>query len=189
MKKSLKPYAAAAALALSLTVPASADIFLQFETSNGTHIIKGESTSKDYEDHINVLSWSWGLSNSGTTHSGTGGGAGKASFQDISLTKFIDIASPTLYTRVADGVYIAKGTLTVTATGATGQIKSTTLELNDILATSASLGSTDGEDRPTENMTLNFSKFTLTNYVVDPATGTSTAQTPFCWDIAKNTGC
>src|SRR5262245_29190635 len=41
-----------------------------------------------------VLAFSWGLSNTGTTHVGGGGGAGKANVQDLSLTKFIDEHSP-----------------------------------------------------------------------------------------------
>ena len=33
------------------------------------------------------------MSQSGTTHMGSGGGAGKANFQDLSFTKYIDNAS------------------------------------------------------------------------------------------------
>lgn len=41
-----------------------------------------------------VLAWSWGASNSGTTHMGGGGGAGKANVQDLSLTRSTDAQSP-----------------------------------------------------------------------------------------------
>ena len=57
------------------------DIFL---TLDG---IKGESIDDKHKEAIDVVSWSWGLSNEGTFHSGSGGGAGKANFQDISITK------------------------------------------------------------------------------------------------------
>ena len=36
------------------------------------------------------------MSNTGTFHHGSGGGAGKANFQDIIVTKYIDMASPNL---------------------------------------------------------------------------------------------
>ena len=47
--------------------------------------IKGESHDKGHKDSIDILAWSWGMSQSGTTHMGTGGGAGKVSVNDISL--------------------------------------------------------------------------------------------------------
>ena len=57
--------------------------------------IKGESADKarGAKGDIDVLAWSWGMSQSGTTHMGGGGGAGKANFQDLSFTKFVDAAS------------------------------------------------------------------------------------------------
>ncbi len=51
-----------------------------------------------YKDEIDVLvAWSWGAAQSGTTHVGSGGGAGKVSVQDLSITKYIDKSSPTLF--------------------------------------------------------------------------------------------
>ena len=57
------------------------DIFLKIEGING------EAQDTSHKKEIDVLAWSWGASQSGTTHSGGGGGSGKASFQDISITK------------------------------------------------------------------------------------------------------
>jgi type VI secretion system secreted protein Hcp len=45
--------------------------------------LKGESIDDKHKDEIQVLAWSWGMSQSGTTHMGPGGGSGKASFQDL----------------------------------------------------------------------------------------------------------
>ncbi|MDN3722726.1 type VI secretion system tube protein Hcp [Roseibium salinum] len=42
--------------------------------------IKGEAQDKSHKDKIDVLSWSWGASQSGTTHMGGGSGSGKAFF-------------------------------------------------------------------------------------------------------------
>ena len=65
--------------------------------------IKGESADKTQEGEIDVLAWSWGLSNTGTFHHGDGGGAGKANFQDISFTKYIDKSSADLLYSCASG--------------------------------------------------------------------------------------
>ena len=58
--------------------------------------IKGESRDAKHKDEIEVLSWSWGLSQAGTMVHGGGGGAGRASFQDFSFTHYVDKASPVL---------------------------------------------------------------------------------------------
>ena len=52
--------------------------------------LKGESVDKTHAGEIDVLAWSWGMSNSGSAHVGGGAGAGKANVQDLSFTKYID---------------------------------------------------------------------------------------------------
>ena len=44
--------------------------------------IPGESTDVNHKDEIDVLSWSWGVTQTGGSGGG-GGGAGKAAFQDF----------------------------------------------------------------------------------------------------------
>ena len=45
--------------------------------------VDGESKDKTHKKEIDVLSWSWGMANSGTAHVGGGAGAGKVSVQDL----------------------------------------------------------------------------------------------------------
>jgi len=66
------------------------DMFLKLEP------IKGESQDKAHKDEMDILAWSWGMSQSGTTHMGKGSGSGKANFQDLSVTKYVDSASTDL---------------------------------------------------------------------------------------------
>ena len=47
--------------------------------------IKGESLDDKHKDEIEVLSWSWGVTNAGPRCDGSGGGAGKATFQRLLL--------------------------------------------------------------------------------------------------------
>ena len=58
--------------------------------------LKGEAQDEEHGDEIDVLSWSWGVSNSGSAHVGRGAGSGKVSVQDFSFTKWMDRASPAL---------------------------------------------------------------------------------------------
>src|ERR1700704_5685866 len=80
--------------------PMAVDIFLDIEG------IKGESKDSKHKDTIDVLSWSWGMSQSGTAHMGGGAGAGKVSVQDINFTHYLDKSSPTLMLHCCNGKHI-----------------------------------------------------------------------------------
>ena len=54
--------------------------------------IKGESPDDKHKGEIEVLSWSWGVTQSGTMAHGGGGGEGKANFNDFNFTHHIDKA-------------------------------------------------------------------------------------------------
>ena len=148
--------------------------------------IKGESRDKTQgkAGDIDILAWSWGMSQSGTTHSGGGGGAGKASFQDLSFTKYIDSSSNALMNALAKGSHIEKVTMMVRKAGE-GQQKYILMTMEEVLVTSISTGGSGGEDRLTENITLNFAKV---NFGYKPQTekGSVEAYKPFVWNIASN---
>ena len=65
--------------------------------------VKGEAQDKKHEGEIDVLAWSWGMSQAGTMHAGGGGGGGKVSVQDLSFTKWIDKSSSNLMEYCAQG--------------------------------------------------------------------------------------
>ena len=64
--------------------------------------IKGESLDDKHKDEIEVLSWSWGVSQTGTMAYGGGGGEGKANFNDFNFIHHVDKASPVLLQGVRD---------------------------------------------------------------------------------------
>jgi type VI secretion system secreted protein Hcp len=148
--------------------------------------IKGESRDKVQgpKGDIDILAWSWGMSQSGTTHTGGGGGAGKANFQDISVTKYVDSASNALMTALAKGSHIDKCVLLVRKAGE-GQQKYIEITMEEVLVTSVSTGGSGGEDRLTENVTLNFAKVAF-EYSKQDAKGGVGAGAPFTWNIAEN---
>jgi type VI secretion system secreted protein Hcp len=157
------------------------DIFL--ELSNN---IKGESQDSIHADKIDILAWSWGMSNSGTTHMATGGGGGKVNVQDISFTKYVDLASNDLMLRCANGSHIDTGKLTVRKAGGGAPVEYFIVNFGMIMVTSYSTGgSKDGLDRITENFTLNFRTFEITYTTQEASGGDGTGQT-FGWNIATN---
>src|SRR5688572_3059664 len=106
-----------------------------------------------------VLAFSWGLSNSGSTHVGGGAGAGKANVQDVSLTKYIDQNSPDLFIAVASGSHFPQATLTFVGRAGSPVVE---IAMEDVLVTSLSTGASGGESIPTENVSLNFALVTFT---------------------------
>ncbi len=157
------------------------DMFLNLGTN-----IKGETqdSAQKAAGDIDVLAWSWGASNSGSFHSGGGGGAGKANFQDISITKYLDKASTAIMIALAKGSHIPTAKLLVRKAGE-GQQKYLEITMTKVLVTSVSTGGSGGEDRLTENLTLNFAECKL-EYFLQNEKGVTASGGVFNWDIAAN---
>jgi type VI secretion system secreted protein Hcp len=146
--------------------------------------IEGESPDDKHKNEIDVLAWSWGASQTGTTHTGTGGGGGKANFQDISFTKWIDKSSPVLLGSLATGKHIPDATLVVRKAGGK-PLEYLKLKMTGVLVSSVSTGGSGGEDRLTENVTLNFAKFDY-EYIQQKPDGTGNPAVIAKYDIAAN---
>lgn len=148
--------------------------------------VAGESTDKKHPGDIDVLAWSWGLSNSGTTHMGGGGGSGKSNVQDISFTKYTDKSSPTLMQACFNGHHFPTAKLVVRkAGGKNAPIEYIKIEMTEVLITSVSAGGSGGEDRLTENVTLNFAKVKY-EYTPQKDNGAADASIPVTMNIAEN---
>ena len=154
------------------------DMFLKLDG------IEGDSGDAKHKKEIDVLAWSWGASQSGTGHVGGGSGAGKVSVQDVSITKYVDSSSHLLLLDCCNGQHIKKGTLVVRKAGAT-PLEYVKLTMEDILVSSIQTGGSGGEDRLTETLTLNFSKFKY-EYTPQKADGSGDGTKETGWDIAAN---
>lgn len=147
--------------------------------------IKGESTDKEHKEKIDILAWSWGMSNSGTTHMGGGGGSGKVNVQDLSFTKYIDSSSNALLKSCCEGTHYPKAKLIVRKAGGK-PLEYVVLELEEVMVTAVSTGGSGGEDRLTENVTLNFAKFTYKYQPQDPTGAKKGGTKDYAYDIAGN---
>ena len=74
--------------------------------------IKGESLDAKHKDEIEVLSYSWGVTNAGSMGYGSGGGEGKATFHDLSFVHKVDKASPVLMQACATGTHLKEAIIT-----------------------------------------------------------------------------
>ncbi|HEY7132930.1 MAG TPA: type VI secretion system tube protein Hcp [Candidatus Limnocylindrales bacterium] len=147
--------------------------------------IKGESQDKGHEDEIDVLSWSWGVSQSGSMAHGGGGGQGKASFQDLSFTHRIDRATPALFRACATGQHLKDATITVRRGGGRGQAEFLVVKLTDVLVTSVSDAGTANGDPPFEAVSIAFGKVDL-EYRPQKPDGSLDSALAFAFDLAAN---
>jgi type VI secretion system secreted protein Hcp len=154
------------------------DMFLKITDVNG------ESQDDKHKDEIDVLAWSWGMSQSGTMHMGAGGGSGKVNVQDLSITKWVDKSTPTLMKLCCKGQHVGEVILVVRKAGGTA-VEYIKITLKEALISSISTGGSGGEERLTENITLNFSEFKY-EYTTQDQKGGAGATVPVSWDIASN---
>ena len=146
--------------------------------------LKGESVDKTHAGEIDVMAWSWGVSNSGSAHVGGGAGAGKANVQDLSFTKYVDKSTPDMLLASCNGKHYASALLTVRKAGEK-PLEYLKITMTEVLITSVSTGGSGGEDRLTENVTLNFAAVKV-DYIEQTATGGTGDKPSMNWNIAEN---
>jgi type VI secretion system secreted protein Hcp len=146
--------------------------------------VKGESRDKTHQDEIDVLAWSWGMSQSGTAHMGGGAGAGKVSVQDLSFTKYVDASSTDLILTCCNGKHHPTALLTVRKAGE-NPVEYIKVTMEEVIITSVSTGGSGGEDRLTEDVTLNFAKVKV-DYTAQGATGAAGKTKTMTWNIEEN---
>jgi type VI secretion system secreted protein Hcp len=131
---------------------AEADIFLKIE---GT---EGESHVVEYKGWIQVLSYSWGETNSGSMSYGGGGGVGKVQMQDFHFVQKMNKASQFLFLKCATGEHISSATLEARKAGGKQEVF-LKVKFKDLLITSYQQGAAGGGDAlPTEQISFNFAQ-------------------------------
>ena len=121
--------------------------------------IKGETTQVTHKDWIEVNSVQWGVGRG--ISSGVGGGskreASAPSVSEITVTKTFDIASPLLLKEAIGGKAV-QVKLELTQTDNSGKhVSYQKYVLDGALISGYSISS--GGDRPSESLSLNFTKF------------------------------
>jgi len=128
------------------------DYYLKFDK------ITGESTAVKFEGNIDIESYSWGVTNTGSVvAAGAGGGAGKVSFQDIHFSTTISRASPQLFQYCARGESPGNAVLTAIQAGKS-QLDFLTIKMSEVLISGYQTGGSQGEELPKESFSLNFAK-------------------------------
>ena len=130
------------------------DMFLKIDG------VDGESSSIKHKGEIEILSFSWGVTNTGSHSGGGGGGAGKTEVKDFSIVKAMGPASPVLMEKCCTGQHIPDVTITLVnkEKGDTFYV----IKLSDCLISSyQTAGNGAGGAPPMDEVSFNFTRMEL----------------------------
>jgi type VI secretion system secreted protein Hcp len=145
--------------------------------------IKGESLDSKHKDEIEVLSFSWGVTNPANIKASGGGGASKTTFTDLSFLHSIDKASPNLLKACATGAHLKEATITHRKAGK-GQEEYLIITMNDVIVTGVALADSSVA-AGSETVSMAFAKVDL-EYKPQKADGSLDAGIHFKFNIKDN---
>lgn len=164
----------------------SLDMFLKIDSVSGESVVSG------HEEEIDIIGCELGMTQSGSMHLGSGGGAGKVSMQDMEIVKYSDKSSPVLMVASCTGRHFPSATVTIRKAGG-DPVKVVELKMENLLISSykvtGSRGSIDGEGKPEvkmkEMITLNFESLTQV-YTPQGKDGAAVASIEGGFNVAQN---
>ena len=147
--------------------------------------IDGESKDSKHSGEIDLESFSWGETQTGSHSFGGGGGAGKVQMQDFHFVMKANKASPKLFLACAEGEHLKKAVLTCRKAGKEQQ-EFLKVTMSDLLVSSfQTSGSSHGDEVPTDQVSLNFSKIEI-EYKEQKADGTLGGSVKGGYDVKAN---
>jgi type VI secretion system secreted protein Hcp len=142
--------------------------------------VDGESTHKDHQGEIELLSWNWNVFNDAKGFGG-GSGKGKAEPGDFVFTHLYDKGSPTIAKYCASGKHFADATLTARKAGE-GQKDFLTVKFKEVFIKSVVPTGNKGGDI-VEQVTLNYKQIDFA-YKPQDEKGTLGGEVKFGWNNA-----
>ena len=159
---------------------AAVDYFLLFKGIEGEshdHKMKAKGA-------IDLESWSWGESQTGTGHTAGGHGAGKVHMQDFHFVTKFGKHSPKLFLACADGEHMKEALLICRKAGKDQQ-EYLHVKMTDLLVSSYQTGgSAHGDLIPTDQCSINFARIEF-EYKEQKQDGSLGAATKAGYDVKQ----
>ncbi|MDR3212869.1 MAG: type VI secretion system tube protein Hcp [Azoarcus sp.] len=148
--------------------------------------ITGESKQAKHKGWIDVLSFSYAVSQSSSMFTGGGGGVGKADFPAFTFIHYVDRASPNLFKYCAAGKHIPKAVLSSCKVGDGSQEFMRVIMTDVLIVNAGPSGSTGGQ--AIETVGLSYSKIEI-EIREQKADGSMCPAVSSGWDIKANKEC
>lgn len=153
------------------------DMFQQVDGASG------ESADANHSGFSDIVSLSWGASQAASI-SGGGGGSGKVSFSDLTVTATMDKATSSILKHCASGKHIPNVKISICKAGGT-QIEYSTIVLKDVLVTGVQFAGTSGGESMQVNYSYQAAKVEQ-HYWVQGKDGSKGAESQMGWDVKQN---
>lgn len=163
--KYILPLAFSALATIQSTPYAAVDMFLKISD------IKGESMDKSHQGEIEVLAWSWDLSQSSDPNNPI--------VRPMSVTKYVDLSTPVLYDYLLTNKMAPEAVLTVRKAGSI-PIEYVIITMTGVTVTTASPSGDGGMEQLQENISLNFSSACV-KYTPQSNDGSAGIPIETCW--------
>lgn len=148
-----------------------------------THIkfdgVEGEATHKDHKGEVELLSWSWNVSNASAL-TGGGSGKGKATPGEMVILHNYDKASPVLAKKCAQGVHFKEAVITARKSGE-GQKDFIKVTLKEVYITSVAPSASAGGDI-VEAVSMSYGSIDFAYKPQDDKGGTG-GEVKFGWNV------
>jgi len=144
--------------------------------------IQGESQDEKHKNEIQLLSFSWGASNTSSV-AGTGGsGAGKVDLSDFSAMLFFDKSTPKFFKSICAGTHIPTGTLSAIKAGADGKpyLK---IDFKEMFVTGLQVSASS--EIPSVSLSFSYNEIKI-DYSVQDEKGNLASIGPVSWNTKTN---
>lgn len=147
--------------------------------------IAGESLAKGFEKQIEIMSYSHNVAMQVTNDvSNTERTSGRAHVGEMSLTKFVDLSTPTLNEYCCSGKMIKEAVLTLCRNDNGAMLPFIVYTLTNCVVSHLSVSGGSG-GKPVETMSLNFTKIKW-EITAQKSSGEKEGNASSVWDMAQN---
>lgn len=148
--------------------------------------IKGESADAAHKGEIDVYSWKWGVTQTGSSQTAAGSGTGKANVQDFEFTTKVDSAHPTVVGMGLSGKPYKSAVFTQRKAGGDSPLEYMKITMSNGLISGVFFEGANTDDTHMVRITLNFGQVKI-DYTPQAADGSGGATVSTAYDIARNT--
>jgi type VI secretion system secreted protein Hcp len=143
--------------------------------------VKGESTRSGFAGKMELLSFSHGVAMQVTGDIGNSERtSGRPNHQDMTVTKYLDSASPVLNQRCCEGKVFPQADIIIGRDDHGSLVELMRYTLKSVVISSISIGG-GGGDKPVETLTLNYNSISW-NYTAQKSEDTSKGK----WNLSTN---
>lgn len=165
-------------IAFSIPVSAQQKMYIKIDG------IDGESPDLAHKNWIDAYAYSGGLTQSGSTHTGGGGGAGKANFQDYTFTICLDKSVNAMKVALAKGTHIPSVTVEFVKDYNGYSFTYSKIKMETVLISSIIEGASTDINKININVSFNYAKLFCTYRIFNPGDPGNPKEVTFGWDVA-----